>query len=853
MTERPEEDPLEDLFDQALEVPAQERGAWLDERCAGDARLRGEVESLLESHDRAQGFLGRSAIEEDPELASSVDPMIGVTLGHYRIIERIGEGGMGSVYVAERDDDRFDRRVAIKLIRRGMNTQEILSRFDRERRVLANLSHSNIAGLLDAGALPDGSPYFVMEYIEGERLDEYCDRRKLSVSKRIELFRTVCDAVAHAHQNLIVHRDLKPANILVTEDGEVKLLDFGVAKMLGTDDGARAENTVTVERRLTPAYASPEQIRGEPVTTASDVYSLGVILYELLTGSRPYRLDTDSWRDLEQAICDAQPTRPSVVVHSPRTTDATVSTVEISRLRGVEPSRLRRLLKGDIEWVVLMALRKEPARRYATVQQFSDDLRRISESRPVLARPDTLGYRVSRFVRRNRAGVAWAGVLLVGLVVASVISVNFAISESRARDAEERQRRIAVKERDRAIEAEQQAEQRATELEQVAAFQADQFARLDIEQMGQRVREAMIEAAELDARLLGVEENEIGALQSRVEEELAGVNFANVARDALNDSIFGPGLDTIEAEFAEQPLVQARLLVSIATAMGEIGLLEPSIPVHERAMELFQEHAGPDAEQTLDAMSRLANACNRLGRDDEAFRLYSEALHAYERSLGRDSQRAISMRNALGAVAQAQSDIQNSERYYTEALELAREHLGDSHDTTLIILNNTAFLMLDMGRLRDAEVYFEESLRTTQKLYGSEHERTVRRIHAMGILRQRQGRFEEAEPMIRRAFEYYRANFGDQHPDTTSAMLELSRCLYSLRRLDEAENYAQTALDLGRRMRERHHQTYRALSMLGRIAMARGDKQQAAAYLREEVSIRTQQFGRDHPSPHTAR
>lgn len=848
----PGEDRLEALFDAALDVPVERRQAWLDEACAADAELRAEIESLLRSHDRAQGFLGRSAMEEDPELASSVDPMIGVTLGPYRIVERIGEGGMGSVYAAERDDNRFDRRVAVKLIRRGLNTQEILSRFDRERRVLANLSHPNIAGLLDAGALPDGSPYFVMEYIQGERLDEYCDRRQLSVPKRIELFRTVCDAVAYAHQNLVVHRDLKPANILVTESGEVKLLDFGVAKMLGGEQQQRAEYTITVERRLTPAYASPEQVRGEPVTTASDVYSLAVILYELLTGSRPYRLDTDSWRELEEAICDAQPTRPSVVIQSPKTVDSTVSTQEISRLRGVDPMRLRRLLKGDIEWVVLKALRKEPARRYATVQQLGDDLGRIGDSLPVLARPDTLGYRVNRFVRRNRAGVAWAALLAVSLVVASAISINLAVSESAARGAEAQQRLLAETERDRAIAAEVESQRRAQELEQVASFQADQFEGIDINTMGQRILAQTLASARLEAELSGAGDARLAELENDLYRVLDGVNFANVARDALDEAVFGPALESISVRFADQPRVRAALLESVAGAMASVGMIEQAESQMEIAVALRRSEYGDQAIETLDALAQLGNLRTQIGDPQGAEADYLEALAGYELVLGASSRQAISARNSLGAAAQAQGDIGKAKAFYEEALDRARMHLGNDDQTTLSIINNLAFLTLDAGELDEAEPYFNEALERTRALYGNSDLATARRIHALGVFRLTQGRYDESLELLSQGYGVMRTELGDGHPDVITAMIDIARAYFGLARYEESEAYASMAYDLALGITDNHRHIQRALNTRGRVAMARRNYEEAEAIVNEEIERLSSQFGPDHARVSTA-
>lgn len=504
---------VEELFDAALDRDPADREAWLREQCGGDEDLFDEVGDLLRSLEGASGFLSRSAIEESPGLIRAVDPFIGEMVGPYRVREHIGSGGMGSVYLAEREDDVFHRCVAIKLIHSGFGRGEVLERFRRERRLLANLDHPNIAKLIDGGTLADGSPYFIMEYIEGKPIDAYCDEHGLSVEQRIELFRTICDAVSHAHRNLIIHRDLKPANILVTHDGVVKLLDFGIAKVLDSEHAAY-ESTLTVERRLTPAYASPEQIRGEQVTTASDVYSLGVILYELLTGTRPYQLESGSWKELEQAICEATPTRPSSVVSKTITScdgATTLTPQQVSERRGVDPARLRQQLSGDLEWIILMALRKEPDRRYATVEQLSEDLRRIGASLPVQARPDTFGYLASRFVQRNRAAVAWAAALGIGLIVATVVSVDLALRESAAREVAEQRRVESEQERSRAVEAERQAQRRAEELEQVTAYQSELFSMIRIGRMGDRIREGIIDSARIGATIRGFEPDRIEA------------------------------------------------------------------------------------------------------------------------------------------------------------------------------------------------------------------------------------------------------------------------------------------------------------------------------------------------------
>ena len=448
------------ILQAALERAPEERTAFVAEACADDGTLRLEVESLLKEQDAMQ-----RAPETAPEgglvatLLSHAQQVEGKRIGPYRLIRELGHGGMGAVYLAERADGQFKQFVALKLIRRGLEHGEVLRRFRYERQILAGLDHPNIARLLDGGATEDGTPYFALEYIEGQPLDEYCCEHKLSVPQRLELFRTVCSAVQYAHQNLVIHRDLKPSNIMVTppRDGKAgvpKLLDFGIAKLLNPTqfDLTEAQTQASV-RPMTPAYASPEQVRGQPVTTASDVYSLGVLLYELLTGRRPYEIAGLSVREIEQAVCDSEPERPSTalshashegkrraavlraslktnVVRS--TADTQAEAFDEASAAGLDPERARRQLQGDLDNIVMMALRKEPQRRYASVEQLSEDIRRHLAGLPVTARPNTFGYRAGKFIRRHKTGVAAALLVVVSLLSGLLVAVRQArIAERR--------------------------------------------------------------------------------------------------------------------------------------------------------------------------------------------------------------------------------------------------------------------------------------------------------------------------------------------------------------------------------------------------------------------------------------
>ena len=377
------------LFGDALERAPAARDAFLDDACAGDAALRAEVASLLAAHDGADDFLARTALDAAGDaLPDEASAYAGRRAGSYRLLREIGRGGMGTVYLAVRDDDAYRKEVAVKLVKRGMDTDAIVRRFRHERQILASLDHPHVARLLDGGSTDDGLPYFVMEYIDGQPIDAWCRARALPVAERLRLFHAVCGAVHFAHQHLVIHRDVKPGNILVTADGTPKLLDFGLARLLDADHAQASTLAAGAPRAMTPEYASPEQARGGAISTLSDVYSLGVLLYELLTGKRPYDFPSHSPDDVARVVCEVEPPRPSVA--SPR-------------------------LPRDLDTIVAKAMHKDPARRYVSAQQLAEDVRRFLDGRPVIARPDTWRYRAAKFVRRNVAGVVAASLVVASL------------------------------------------------------------------------------------------------------------------------------------------------------------------------------------------------------------------------------------------------------------------------------------------------------------------------------------------------------------------------------------------------------------------------------------------------------
>jgi serine/threonine protein kinase/tetratricopeptide (TPR) repeat protein len=426
------------ILAEAIEVAPDLRSDYINEICDDDAELKIEVESLLAFEDQQSNLLDESvfALIDENEFEENLESLTGKKIGNYRIVKPLGTGGMGAVFLAERSDGEFSQRVALKLIKRGMDSAAVLRRFINERQILASLEHPNIARLIDGGTTDEKLPFFVMEYVEGETIIEYAERENLDLDARLKLFREVCHAVSFAHQNLVIHRDLKPSNILVTKDGEPKLLDFGIAKIHNPESGGetRTQNFV-----FTPEYASPEQIRGETLTTATDIYSLGIILYELLTGTRPFRTENKSISEIIKAVCETEPLRPSSAVfrslsESSLTSENREHPTVRKKPKTNSKSKIQnpKFLKGDLDTIILKALRKEPARRYSSVEKLSEDIRRYLNGLPVCARPDTFGYRTGKFFERNRSAV-FAAILvfiaLIGGLAATVYQAGIARAE----------------------------------------------------------------------------------------------------------------------------------------------------------------------------------------------------------------------------------------------------------------------------------------------------------------------------------------------------------------------------------------------------------------------------------------
>jgi eukaryotic-like serine/threonine-protein kinase len=574
---------VEDLFHAALELPVEKRAVSLSAACGDDSELRADVERLLHSHEQSSAFVSGAVAGVERVAAMVVTE--GTHIGPYRIVREFGRGGMGTVYLGERADAQFEMRVAIKVIKRGMDTDAVLRRFHHERQILAGLDHPNIARLLDGGTTGEGLPYFVMEFVAGQPIDEYCRSGELSIEQRLHLFRQVCGAVSYAHQHLVVHRDIKPSNILVTADGVPKLLDFGIAKLLGGGPDAPGMHTIVGAEAMTPQYASPEQLRAERVTTASDVYALGVLLYELLAGARPY--DVSDKSAAASIVLDAEVARPSAAAARRR------------------DDGLSRRLRGDLDSIVLTAMRKEPAERYGSVALLDDDIRRHLERLPVLARGDSWTYRTARFVRRRKLGVAAAAAILTTLI-AGVIATSW-------------QARVARAERAR-------AERRFNEVRKLAnAVLFDYHDAIESLPGATAVRERLVKDARAYLDSLATEasgdpvlQHELAAAYDRLGNVLGRPYAANLGDGAGAMDSFQKALRIRQALAAADPhSVQVRR--ELAHAHRRIGWqltgtrdFEKGRDHFRQAIAIFTQLVAEDPRD-LDSRMGLAGAYNEFG------------------------------------------------------------------------------------------------------------------------------------------------------------------------------------------------------------------------------------------------
>jgi tetratricopeptide (TPR) repeat protein/predicted Ser/Thr protein kinase len=796
----------ETLFHQALAQPVGARAAFLDAACAGQPELRAAVEALLVAHEASGHPLDRPAPAPPavtaPETPRTEHLPAGTLIaGRYKVLECLGEGGMGTVYVAEQTQP-VRRQVALKLVKPGMDSARVLARFETERQALALMDHPHIAKVFDAGLTEQGRPFFVMEYIQGAPLTDYCDAARLAVPERLALFAAVCQAVQHAHQKGIIHRDLKPSNLLVTLcDGKPvpKVIDFGLAKALHQP---LTEQTLSTAHELivgTPLYMSPEQ--AEPnnldIDTRSDIYALGVILYELLTGATPLdrqQFREAAWNEMLRMIKEDEPPRPSTRL------SGSASLPSVAAQRQVQPAQLTRLLRGDLDWIVMKALDKDRNRRYETANAFALDIQRYLAEEPVLAGPPGAAYRLRKFLRRNQRPVL-AGCLLLLALVGGIVGTTWGLIAAR------RQRDAA----DAAAAAEKQAKETA-----------------------------MTREAETRAVLEFVEQQIIAAAQPAGQDGGRGRDVT--LRRALEEA-----LPFVETRFQDQPLIEARLRLMLGASFWRLDAGQIAAEQYERARALYSKHLGPDHPETLASLFGVANGYSALGRHADALKLREEVFARYAERLGPDHPETLSCRVNLAFSYHAVGRDAEALRLNEETLALMKARLGPDHPDTLKTMDNLACSYTDAGRPAAALKLHEEALALLKARRGPDHPETLLCMNNVCGCYAALGRHAEAVRLGEKTIAHLKEKLGPGHRHTLAAMANLANNYAALDRHAEALKLREAMLPLQKAKLGPDHPDTLANMMEVAVSYDRLGRYGDAVKLHEEtLALRRARLGRDH-------
>ncbi len=818
MTDRPQGRPedrrarADAILGDALDLPASARAEFVARACAGDDAFQAELMRLLRSAEEPDSFLtpgGALAgpLAEDmaarrPE-AGRFDP--GARLGPFRIVREIGRGGMGVVYLAERAEGGFRQQVALKVVPPGVDSEAILRRFERERQIVAALNHPAIARLVDGGLTGDGRPYFAMEYVDGRPIDRHCDGLGLTVEERLEIFRTVAAAVQHAHVNLLVHRDIKPGNILISVDGQVKLLDFGIAKPIGSG-GPAGEDPLTRATAclMTPEYASPEQVRGEPVSTASDVYQLGLLLYELLTGRRAQRFRGEGLVEAERIVCRDDPPRPSAVVFAGAAT--TPDEEAAAAARRTTPAGLARRLRGDLDNIVMMAIRKEPERRFHSPAEMAEDIERSSQSLPIRAGRGTQAYRAGKFIRRHRTAVAAAAafaLLLAGYAVTVTLqAAQIARERDRVRMEAGKSREVRDflvglfqgndpdESRGAEITARQLLERGAeridSELENQPEVRAEMLSTLgDIyRQLGQYDR-----GRDLQERALATLRARPGADPLQLSETLLrmGRVLRKEGRFADAETVVREADAIVARALGPDDLKRAETLSELGVVLYGKADYDAAKPLFERSLAISRSQPGGDPGGQAEALNNLGLIHGSKEDWPQAESYYRRALDLHRRTYGADHPRVAENLFNIGRMRQMQGDFAGAEPFFSEGLEIQRRALGEDHPDVGIYCLLLANTIHKKGDPAASEPLFLKARAIFEAKLPADHPRIADLRLALGRAYTDLRRLSEAEPLLREALRLRSARYGPEARQASEARLSLGACLGLLGRHGEAE------------------------------------------------------------------
>ncbi len=773
------------LAERLLDYPEQQWDQLIEDWCNGNDELQQELHRLTEQNLNARSFVEefQKRIYSLTKSSLSPDSAQPDQIAGYKIIEKLGTGSSATVYLAENE---VGEKGALKLLRGiGLDSYS-RQRFESEQHILASLDHPNIARLVEGGITEKGDPYVLMEYVDGVPIDEWCDRHRLNIHDRILLFQNVCKAVHYAHQNLVVHRDLKPEHVLVNRNGEVKLIDFGIAKLLQTEHPEITPfHTWTGMRIMTPEFASPEQVRGKHITTASDIYSLGILLYLLLTGRKPYRIGTTSMLEIEKIVCDLEPIKPSEAVAGGTIHLATdipddfFNPEETANRRGMDPERLRKQLAGDLDKIVLMAMWKEPHRRYASALSLSDDLENYLKGEPVEARAPTIRYRIRKFIYRNKIAVATAAVALLALT-GGVIGILW-------------QSHLAK------LNAER-AEIQAERAEHVAAFLVELFEESDPTKAN---------------------------------------DGSKTAREMLDE-----GFDKVQTELAGQPAVQAQMLGIIGKVYQNLGYYDQARPALEMSVESYR-NIGERSPQYVSALLELANLEYRMGLLEQAEISTREVLELNTEFYGPDHPEVASTLNTLAIIYEGKGELEVAKETLRRVVQIRRQD-PEPGSNLAANLNNLAILMHRTGELEGADELFEEAIAVVKNIWGDVHPYMAFTLNGYSGVHQELGHFDRAEEDLKRALDIGMQVFPEDHPFIAVVLHNIGKLFEATEDYSEALQYYQEGLSLRRRsLPAQHPDLSTSLDGVGMMLTELGQPSEAEPLLREALEIRRQAYGKN--------
>ena len=809
--------------------PQSQESSWTEDETVdtdGESKQvdpRSLARRLFAQYPTLQG--ARGAPHTSAPSSSNVTPQ---SIGEYTVKKHIGRGAFGDVYLCQEQHPPH-RQLAIKVIRAGMDTADVLARFEAEKNALSMMNHPAIARILDAGATEDGNPYFAMEYVDGVPLTEYCAKNRLTLEERLRLFIEICQGVQHAHNKAVVHRDLKPSNIMVTEvDGvpQAKIIDFGLVKSLLQPLRDHSIHTQYGVALGTFEYMSPEQVKsgGIHLDTRSDIYALGAILYEILTGEFAFPdLRTHGYAELLRIITKVDAIRPSLRLQS---TDPARASDHASTLSS-EIDPLIKKLRIELDWIVMKSLEKEPERRYQTAQEFGQDISNFLVGDAVQAKPPSVIYLLKKTATRNR------GILTATLLVFLSLSLGFS---------------WALIERSKAQSAAQAEMSRSEELQEVVNFQNFQLGNFDLAKMGQQQLSDLMDASKSHAIDSGLEGEALENHIDNIETVLAPINWTDLSKKTLHVNILKPSVEVISSQFADRPLVRANLLQTLGQTFLQIGLVTEPTEILHTALQLRREHQGNDHPDTLILINNMGAMLQDQGKQDEAMPYYKEALEGSRRVLGIDHPKTLAYINNMGTLLQEQGKQDEAIPYFKEALEGFRNQLGNDHPTTLMRVNNMGYLLQDQGKLDEAMPYFREALEGFRHQLGSDDTNTHILIHNMGGLLHDQGKLDESMPYYNEALEGFRHQLGNDHPGTLGLISNMGFLLQDQAKLREAMPYYREALEGRRRVLGNDHpDTLSSIYNMGTLLQDQGKLDEAMPYYSDALESRRRVLGNDHP------